>query len=438
MKLLLQNILRYFAQKILIKYKPEIIGITGSVGKSSAKEAIYAVLSSRFNVRQNIKSYNNEIGTPLTIIGTETGGRSLIKWILVFIKVIRLLLFKDKFYPEILILEMGADRIGDIEYLVKLAPPNIGVFTAVSETHLHAFGDMKGVLKEKERIVTSLPKDASAVINVDDENILSIGSKIKARVFSYGFGEQANIKASELIFAGLEKDFCETNYDWDCKVWGMNFKVSFGGSSVPVFLPKCFGRQHAYAALAGIAVGLACKMNLVDIAEALKNFNPPKGRMNLIPGIKYTLIIDDTYNSSPIAVKAALEAIKDISVAAGKKKIAVLGDMLELGERSAAAHREIGFNVVECGFDYLVAVGQEAKLIADSAIEAGLSNDKVEFFTDRDKAGLFVQDLIQPGDLILVKGSQGIRMEKIVLEIMAEPEKAGKLLVRQTGEWLNK
>lgn len=438
MKILLQDILRYFAKKILQKYKPEIIGITGSVGKTSAKEAIYAVLSSQFNVRQNIKSYNNEIGTPLTIIGEETGGRSLFKWLSVFFKVAKLLIFKDGTYPQILVLEMGADKIGDIEYLVNLAPPKIGVFTAVTESHLHAFKDLRGVLKEKEKIVTTLPKDGFALLNADDENIMGIQNKIKSRVMTYGFNSEANVKAGEILFTGLEQDFCETQHEWDCKTWGTNFKVTYQGSTVPVFLPHCFGKQQAYAALAGIAVGLVYKMNLVDISEALREFKPPKGRMNLIAGIKYTLIIDDTYNSSPVAVKAALQVLQTINLPAGKRKIAVLGDMLELGDRSETAHREIGFKVVEDGFDYLIAVGKEAKLMAEAAREAGMLLDHVQYFEDTAKAGLYVQGLIQQGDLILVKGSQGIRMEKIVLEIMAEPEKAADLLVRQTGEWLNK
>lgn len=438
MKKILQNILRYFAQKILQKYKPEIIGITGSVGKSSAKEAIFAVLSSQYNVRQNIKSYNNEIGTPLTIIGAETGGRSVFKWLGVFVKIIKLLIVKVKTYPQILILEMGADKIGDIDYLVKLAPPKIGILTSVTESHLHAFKDLKGVLKEKEKIVTALPKEAIAILNADDENVMSVQNKVKAKIMTYGFNEQANIKAGELLFIGVEKDFCETQYEWDCKTWGTNFKVSYSGSAVPVFLPHCLGKQQVYAALAGISVGLAYKMNLVDIAEALKGFKPPKGRMNVIAGIKHTLIVDDTYNSSPTAVKAALEVLSMLNLEPGQRKIAVLGDMLELGERSAVAHREVGFKVVECNFDYLVAVGKEAKLIAEAAKEAGMDYDKVQYLEDRDKAGLFVQNLIQANDLILVKGSQGIRMEKIVLEIMAEPEKAGDLLVRQTGEWKDK
>ncbi|MFA5188920.1 MAG: UDP-N-acetylmuramoyl-tripeptide--D-alanyl-D-alanine ligase [Patescibacteria group bacterium] len=435
---LLQEILAFFAKKIIKKYQPEIIGITGSVGKTSAKEAIYTVLSVAYNVRQNIKSYNNELGLPLTIIGAETGGRSIWKWSKVFYKIFKLLIYKDPNYPQILVLEMGADKLGDIEYLINLAHPKIGVFTAVAETHLHAFKDLKGVLKEKEKIVTALNKEEIAIINADDENVMSIKDKLKSRVLSYGFNEIADIKAGELLFSGLEQDFCETQYQWECKIWGTSFKVAYSGSTVPVFLPHSFGKQQVYAALAAIAAGLAYKMNLVDISESLRQYRPPKGRMNLIAGIKYTLIIDDTYNSSPHAAKAALEVMKIIDLPEGRRKIAVLGDMLELGERSAAAHREIGFKVAEAGIETLVTVGKESEETAIAAKEAGLRESQVVSFTDSVKAGIFVQNLIQPGDLILVKGSQGTRMENIVKEIMAEPQKAKELLVRQTGEWLNK
>jgi len=440
MRKFLQKILRIIAKQILKKYKPEIIGITGSVGKTSTKEAIYAVLSPLFNCRRNIKSYNNEIGTPLTIIGAETGGRSILKWLFVFYKVAKLLISKDEKYPQILILEMGADKIGDIEYLVEMVPPKIGILTAISESHLHVFKDLKGVLKEKEKIVTQLPKEGIAILNADDESVISLKNKISARQITFGFID-ADVKAGELLFSGMEEEFCETQYEWECKTWGTNFKVSYAGSTVPVFLPHCFGKQHAYSALAAIAVGVAYKINLVDLVENLRQYKAPKGRMNLIAGIKHTMIIDDSYNSSPAAVKAALGTIKSINLPIGKRKIAVLGDMLELGDISAQEHREIGFKVVENGFDYLIAVGKEAKAMADAAIEAGLNAnnaDKVKYFKDIAEAGIFLQNLIISGDLILIKGSQGMRLENIVKEIMAEPEKARGLLVRQTGEWENR
>lgn len=438
MRKILEKILAFFARQIIKKYRPEVVGITGSVGKTSVKEAIFAVLSFEYNVRRNIKSYNNEIGVPLTIIGAETGGKNLFKWLKVFYRAIKLLIFKDKNYPEILVLEMGADKKGDIAYLLNIVRCKIGVLTAVSETHLHAFKDLKGVLKEKEKIVIALDKEAVAILNFDDENAMSLQDRLKSKFLTFGFEQGADISAGELLFSGLEQDFCETQYQWECKIWGTSFKVTYDGSTVPVFLPHCFGKQQVYAALAAFAVGVAYKMNLVDISEALRQYRPPKGRMNLIAGIKYSLLIDDTYNSSPLAAKAALEVMRMIDLPEGKRKIAVLGDMLELGERSENAHREIGFKVSEAEIDYLITVGKESKLTAQSAVEAGLAKENVQIFEDADKAGRFLQDIIHPGDLILIKGSQGIRMEKIVKEVMAEPEKAKELLVRQTGEWENR
>src|SRR4030042_2194114 len=174
---ILQSLLAFFARKILQKYKSEVVGITGSIGKTSAKEAIYTVLSWQYNVRQNIKSYNNELGLPLTIIGAGTGGRSVWKWIKVFYQAIKLLIFRDLNYPQILVLEMGADKFGDIAYLVSIAKPKVGIFTGVAETHLYAFKDLKGVLKEKEKIVTILNKEDYALLNADDENIMGIKDK---------------------------------------------------------------------------------------------------------------------------------------------------------------------------------------------------------------------------------------------------------------------
>ena len=153
MRHLLFKILKCLSQKILKKYRPLVIGITGSVGKTSTKEAIFAVLRGKFKVRENQKNYNNEIGVPLTIIGTETGGQSIFKWLKIFFKAWILIFKKDPNYPEMLVLEMGADKAGDIEYLTKMAPCDIGVVTAVSEVHLEFFGSLEKIIVEKQKIM---------------------------------------------------------------------------------------------------------------------------------------------------------------------------------------------------------------------------------------------------------------------------------------------
>jgi len=176
-------------------------------------------------------------------------------------------------------------------------------------------------------------------------------------------------------------------------------------------------------------------LNLVEISQALRNYRSPRGRMNLIKGIKHTLIIDDTYNSSPKAAFAAIEVLKKFPLKEGKRKFAVLGDMLELGSFTREGHEEVGRRAFEAGLDGLITVGEKARDIAVGAREAGLSQDKIFTFSDTSKAGQFLQQRIKEGDLILVKGSQGMRMEKIVKEIMDEPLKANELLVRQDESW---
>lgn len=418
-KKIVQHLLKIIARAMIKKYQPEIIGITGSVGKTSTKEAIKAVLSEKFSALANIKNYNNEIGVPLSVIGAESPGKSFLGWLKVFLKSIGLLLFNNPNYPRILILEMGADKIGDIEYLINFLPLKVAVVTAVSETHLEQFGSIERVAREKRLLVSRLSKDNVAILNFDDERVNLMREKTKARVITYGFKEGADIQASDEKASLLENG----------EIQGINFKVSCQGKVVPMLLPDVLGRHQIYAPLAAIAVGIIYELNLLDIAEALKKYRSPKGRMKLIKGIKETLIIDDTYNSSPLAAVAALETLGWIR--SGRKKIAVLADMLELGNYTEEGHFKVGKSISENKIDILVTVGALAKKIADGAIEAGMNDEKIFSFDNVLSAGKFLQEEIKAGDIILVKGSQGMRMEKVVKELMAEPWRAEELLVRQ-------
>jgi len=431
MKKILQFKLKIIAKLILKKYQPEIIGITGSVGKTSAKEAIYAVLSASFRVRRNIKNYNNEIGVPLTIIGAEAQGKNIFGWLKVFWAGFKLIIFKDKEYPEILILEMGVDRPGDMEYLVKIAEPNIGVLTAIGETHLEFFGNIENIKKEKGVLIENIKKGGWAIINYDDEGARTVIARSKAKILTFGSQEGAMLKVQELKF-GFEEKIEADN------LRGFSFKINYNGSVVPVFLPDVIGYAPVYAALAGTAVGITHSMNLLEISQALRSYRSPRGRMNLIEGQKKTLIIDDTYNSSPQSALLALELIGKLKVASGARKIAVLGDMLELGSYSEAGHQEVGNKVVTAGVNLLITVGGRARDIAHSAESAGLSRDYIFSFDNAEDAGKFLQERMEEEDLIFVKGSQGMRCEKIVKEIMADPMRAEELLVRQDREWANK
>ena len=430
MKKFIITLLRFYSKKIIQKYKPQTIGITGSVGKSTTKEAISFVLAAKFRIRKTTKNYNNEIGVPLAIIGVEKPpNTSLIGWAKTFWKASWLLLKKDKNYPELLVLEMGADKPGDIAYLVNMVPLNVGVLTFISLAHSEFLGSLKKIAHEKQHIISHLTSKDSAVLNFDNKEVMDVKGATKARLVTYGFKTGADLQASDVhILFG--KDEFDT---------GINFKVQFKGNNVPIFLPGIIAEHTIPAVLAALAVGTVYGVNLVEAGLALRNyFKPLPGHMNLIPGIKKTLIIDDTYNSSPQATTAALATLVQFPLPASNARYAVLGDMLELGEHTVDAHRLVGFKVGELGINYLVTIGEASKHIAEAAIESGINKDKIYCFSDSVSAARFLQDKLKQGDIALVKGSQGLRMEKIVKEIMNNPLQAKELLVRQEEEWLKK
>jgi len=412
---ILHFILKILAKLVIRRYKPKIIGITGSVGKTSTKEAIFSVLDNKFNINRSIKNYNNEIGLPLVIFGRESGNRNILKWLLIFIYVIKILIFKKKDYPEVLVLEMGADKVGDIKYLTSIAKPHIALITAIGSSHLENFRSIKNIIKEKGSILDRLDKNDYALLNQDDKEVIKFKEKTKSRVRSFGRDEESDIYISNINIS-LKDD-----------IIGTSFKINNNGSEVPIFLPNVLGWQHAQAAAAATAVGLSLGMNLVEISNNLKDYKPAKGRTNLIKGIKNSYIIDDTYNSSPESSMLALEILNDIP--AQGRKIAVFGDMLELGKLTEEGHIQVGKKVVELNIDYLFIIGEKSRDIANGAKEAGMSEDSIFYFPFNKEAGLFLQDRMKEGDMVLVKGSRGMKMEEIVYEIMAEPWRMEELLV---------
>src|SRR4030042_3579142 len=353
--LFLEKILRYFAVRALRRFKPRIVGVTGSVGKTSTKEAVFTVLSAKFRVRKNEKNYNNEIGLPLTVLGLESGGGSFWKWLAILLKfVLVITLESKKRYPEILVLEMGADRPGDIKYLVDFLKPEVGVVTAIGISHLEFFKDRKQIAKEKSTLVKYLVKDGLAVLNFDDKEVRKMAEELKAEKIFYGFSEEANIRAPDIFF-GYEKteDFYGGDLD---KIRGISFKLNYDGATVPLRLMQSVGRPQIYSVLAAAAVGVHFGMNLLEIANALKNFQAPAGGLNIIDGIKNTVIIEDSYNAAPQSTLAALEVLEKIEA---RRKLAALGGMLGLGEETEAGHRAVGKKAAEVA-DVLFAIGEKA------------------------------------------------------------------------------
>ncbi|MEA3272228.1 MAG: Mur ligase family protein [Patescibacteria group bacterium] len=415
----LQKILKSLASLVLKKYKPEIVGITGSVGKTGAKEAIFAVLSSKYRVRKSKGNYNNEIGVPLTILGRKTAGKNIFAWLGIFLHALNLLLFKDEKYPEILVLELAADKPGDMDYFYGFVKPKIAVVTAVAHAHTEFFKDIEGVFAEKKRIISNLKKDAYAVLSTDDVNVARMREHTQAKIITFGFKRMADIQCVDFGL-DMEKDI----------ISGVSFKLATDENESPAHLKGVVGKQPIYAALTAAAVGVIYKINLIEISESLKKIDFPAGRMRLISGIKHTMLIDDSYNASPRSVLAALEAMQKISVGKNNQKYAVLGDMAELGTYTEKGHQEVGEAIVANNIDFLITVGEKMEEAITAAVSAGMSEDKIFKFAKPEKAGLFIQGRIKKGDLVLIKGSRIMKMEKITEELMDEPLKAEKLLVR--------
>lgn len=433
---LAQRKLAWFTKKILLKYQPEIIAVTGSVGKTSTKEAIATVLKAGgFKVRASEKNFNNEFGVPFTVIGKAAQGKNLKQWVELEFEAYRLLFRRDPEYPKVLVLEMGADHPGDIKYLVKLAPAHIGVVTAIGDdvpVHIEFFKDKDHLVREKRQMVEHLKREDVAILNRDDESVWGMRDKARGKVVSVGLSEGADIRALEVQPSnsfGIAGDTPGLGDSDQPLVTGLTYKLKAQGSIVPVFLPHVLGIPQVMASLFAVATGLEHGMNLIDITQALLEFHPPAGRTNLIPGIKGTMIVDDSYNSSPRACKSALELLAQVKSTG--RTVAVLGNMAELGKFTQSAHEEVGRLVAQLKIDLLVTVGEKADFIGQAAVAAGMDERSVVAFSTADEARPFVQSELRAGDVVLVKGSQSARMEKVVKEIMAEPAKAAQLLVRQ-------
>jgi len=432
--LYLEKILKTMSSLVLKRYRPWVIGITGSVGKTSTKEAVFSILASHFRVRKSEKNYNNEIGIPLTIIGSESGGNSIFGWMLVFLKWFSIMVFPIK-YPEILVLEMGADRPGDLKYLSSFIKLKIAIITDVSDSHLEFFKSIENVAKEKGTLARNLREKSLSILNIDNPHIRKMKSQLKSKIITFGFSEDSDVRATDIGFNYVSEENGLLLSKENRKIKGISFKLNYKGTIIPVRLNNVLSRHNVYSALAGICAGIEMGINLVEIATSLENFCLPFGRMNLIRGIKNSFIIDDTYNSSPVSSGAALEVLGEIEAG---RKIAVLGDMLEIGANTETGHRQVAKIFLEIGGNIFFAVGERMKFAADELQKRGFNQENLYIFENPMDAGRKLQEIMRERDLILVKGSQGMRMEKVVEEVMAEPNKSGMYLCRQSRTWKEK
>ena len=400
---LLTNILIRLTTKVLNKYKPIVIAITGNVGKTSTKEAVFTILKSKYRCRRNEMNYNTPIGVAITVIGTKSGEGSLIAWCLNILFAFKLLLFRQKDYPEILIIEMGADRPGDIEYLCNILKPKIGIITNIGDipVHIEYFKNIEDLYYEKSKLIKCLPPEGAAILNYDNKKILDFKNLTNASVITYGFDEGAEVRASNF------KIIPQNNLDES----EMYFRIEHGGTSMPFQIAGVFGKNYAYAFLCAISVGIYFNINLVESLEYLKDYKKLPHRTNILPAIKNSWIIDDSYNASPVAVSFSLELLNTLPA---NRRIFVFGDMKELGSYTEQAHRQVGDEIIKYNIDLVINIGNYTENTYNQLINNGFKADNVYYFKNLLDAIDLLQNIIQTGDIILIKGSHSMGLDKIV------------------------
>ncbi len=422
------RLLSWLARGVLQRYRPTVIAVTGSVGKTLTKEAIFHVLAGETSVWKSEHNLNTDVGVPLAIFGVPQVPHRLGEWWSSLGQGLRVR-FSRTLYPELLVLEFAADRPRDIALLAKLARPTVGVVTAVGATHLLRFGTIENVAREKGALIQALPDDGFAVLNGDDPLVRNMRELTGATVATFGFSDEAEVRAlkPKLVVRGRTLDAADTNEPaaLSFSLWleGKHYSVTMHGFAAPYQL---------LSALAAAAVARSFAIEPAAIVRRLETLRPLPGRMRLLTGVRHAAILDDSYNASPLAVQAALETLAAFPRA--KRRIAVLGEMAELGAASGASHEEMGRVAAKCA-NLLIAVGQQAHGYIEGALAAQLDGDALLTAEDSLKAGEWLRQNLRSGDVVLIKGSQVARMEKAVAAALLEPDRARELLVRQDDFW---
>ncbi|RME70881.1 MAG: UDP-N-acetylmuramoyl-tripeptide--D-alanyl-D-alanine ligase [Chloroflexi bacterium] len=355
------------------RHSPRVIGITGSVGKSTTKELVWNVLSTRYRTLKNPGNLNNEIGLPLTL--TELTAEH-----------------------ERVVLEMGMYALGEIAQLCRIARPHVGVVTNVGPTHLERLGSIERIAQAKSELVQALPsadEGGVAVLNYDDPLVRPMTYQTRARVVTYGLSPEADLWADNVTSTGLE---------------GIRFTFHYQGEDIHARVPL-LGRHSVHTALRAALVGLVEGLAWDEIIAGLQTL-PETTQLRLVaaPGPNGSTVLDDTYNASPASTIAALNLLDDLTA---YRKVAVLGDMLELGSYEEEGHRKVGCRAADV-VDLLITIGPRARWIAEEAIACGLTADAVRQVESNQEAIAFLQDYLGPNDVVLVKGSNALHLDEIV------------------------
>jgi UDP-N-acetylmuramoyl-tripeptide--D-alanyl-D-alanine ligase len=359
----LQQIARFWRRKLDLR----VVGITGSVGKSTTKEVVFEVLSQRYRTLKNPGNMNNEIGLPLTILRLGPGYQRAV-------------------------LEMGFYVPGEIALLSEIAQPNIGVVTNIGTVHAERAGSQDAIFRGKSELVQALPSDGVAILNLDDPWVSKMTEFTQARTFFYGLNPEADLWADHVEGLGLE---------------GIRFQLHYHHETLHVHIPM-IGQHSVHTALRAAAVGLADNLTWQEIIDGLHQGHTQL-RLTAVRSESGALLLDDTYNASPESMLAALNLLADLD----GRKVAVLGDMLELGPYEKQGHEIVGVRAAEVA-DSLVTVGNLGHMIASAARNAGMKPVRIIEFENTDEAISHLQKSLMEKDVVLVKGSHGIHMDRIV------------------------
>jgi UDP-N-acetylmuramoyl-tripeptide--D-alanyl-D-alanine ligase len=366
------------AHGVYIEWNKPVVAVTGSAGKTTAKELTAHVLaSSGRKVLRNLKNYNNGLGLPITVLN----------------------LAQDASY-DVAVLEMGMSTPNnEIARLCRITPPDIAVELNVLPVHVEHLGSIENVAKAKAELVEGMKPNGTAVLNADDRRVLAMRELVKGSTVTYGIEQKADVTATDIVMTRFGE---------------MRFTLSIPGGTADVIF-SLSGKHNVLNALAASAVGYSFGMSAREIADALKTIAPPPQRGEVLHFAEGFTVINDSYNSNPSALLSMVKTLNE-GGANAKRKIVVAGEMLELGAREKEIHRETGEKLASAGIDCLIGVRGLAREMVESAQNAGLRDSK--FAGSSDEAGEFLINEIKSGDLILVKGSRGVRTEKVVEKIL--------------------
>ena len=408
---------RILTSAYLKKNRIEVIAITGSAGKTTVKVALSQILDDN-ETYVPIEGYNTEIGLPLSVFQEKIPSKivSLGAWLKILMRMTKKLIFSRAPYKRI-VLEMGADHPGDIEYLTSFVKPNIAVVTTVMPAHMENFKSIDEIAKEKSKILKPLKQTDVAILNYDDDNVRKMAENIDSPIYWIGQNKKANLYWTNVK---LSLD-------------GMGIDLFWKGETYPINL-QIIAPQLLTSIFSAVAVCLNLGHGIKDIITKVEKFQPQKGRMNLLKGVKGSYIIDDSYNANPGSTIAALEVLDALP----GRKIAVLGNMNELGDYEEEGHNIVGKKAGEVA-QMVITIGNKAKKYIAPAAAANLKSDKIKSFNDPYAVGKYLLGLIEKDDIVLVKGSQNnVFAEETVKLILLDPGKKETDLVRQEKFWINK